>query len=109
MSKKMSSLFDHTNGKLEEAIRFARKRMDTSLISNIQWKRRRYGWEEQEVHLYEDFAPYSFYFTLMQKGTERCNLNGGIIFHGKHDGGGNCGAPTYSVCLQPVDGWSTHT
>lgn len=105
----MSPIFDHTKGRLAEAIKFARERQDTSLITNIQWKRRRYGWEKQEVHIYPDFAPYSFEFALVDVETKKTNLYGGIIFHGKHDGGGNGSAPTFSVCLTPVDGWATHT
>ncbi len=35
--------------------------------------------------------------------------NGGLIYHGPHDGGGNGGAPTFSVCLTPTSGWSIHT
>jgi hypothetical protein len=38
-------------------------------------------------------------------------LYGGFIFHGLHDGFGNGGAPTFSVCIDPDDkpGWSIHT
>lgn len=109
MSKNMSKVIDHTEGRLAESIAFARKRMDTSLISNIQWKRRRYGWEAQEVHIYPDFAPYSFEFALVDVETKKTNLYGGIIFHGKHDGFGSGSAPTFSVSLTPTDGWQTHT
>ena len=109
MSKKMSKLIDHTEGRLSEAIAYARKIGDTSLISNLQWKRRRYGWEEQEVHIYPDFAPLSFEFSMINLATKRCTLNGGIIFHGKHDGFGSGSGPTFSVCLTPTSGWSTHT
>ena len=49
-----------------------------------------------------DFAPLSF-------GVVVGSLGGGMIFHGNHDGGGDGGAPTFSVCLSPVDGWSLHT
>lgn len=35
--------------------------------------------------------------------------NGGIIFHGRHDNGGDGGAPTFSVCMEPTNGWSIHT
>ena len=109
MSKTMSKLIDHTEGKLAEAIKFARAIGDSSLISNLQWKRRRYGWQDQEVHIYTDWAPLSFEFALRDIKTLRCNLNGGIIFHGKHDNGGDGSAPTFSVCLTPTSGWSTHT
>jgi hypothetical protein len=36
-------------------------------------------------------------------------FNGGLIFHGAHDRGGDGGAPTYSVNLSPTDGWAVHT
>lgn len=52
--------------------------------------------------LFKDFAPHSFEFAAD-------GLCGGLIFHGSHDGGGNGGAPTFSVSLTPVDGWSIHT
>jgi hypothetical protein len=52
--------------------------------------------------LYKDFAPYSF-------GFNAGGMIGGLIFHGVHDRGGDGGAPTYSVNLTPVDGWSIHT
>jgi len=59
-----------------------------------------------------DWAPYSFSFLMMKKdsnGEFQPWFNGGLIFHGPHDGGGNGGAPTFSVCLSPTDGWSIHT
>ena len=47
---------------------------------------------------------------IRQRTVERGReMNGGVIFHGTHDGGGNGGAPTFSVCLSPTDGWSIHT
>jgi hypothetical protein len=61
------------------------------------------------VVLGHDFAPYSLSFFIVKGDERRCILNGGVIFHGSHDGGGNGGAPTYSVNLNPVDGWSIHT
>jgi len=54
------------------------------------------------VRLFLDFAPYSFEFSVG-------GLNGGMIFHGGHDGGGDGGGPTLSVCLTPTTGWSLHT
>jgi hypothetical protein len=36
-------------------------------------------------------------------------FNGGLIYHGRHDGGGDGGAPTFSVNLTPQYGWSIHT
>jgi len=68
---------------------------------------------KERMKVWTDFAPLSFYF-IVEWYDERTNefkrdYNGGIIFHGSHDGGGNGGAPTFSVNLSPVDGWATHT
>jgi len=59
------------------------------------------------VNLHRDFAPYSFTFYVEAPGW--CGLNGGVIYHGAHDNGGDGSAPTYSVNLTPQDGWSIHT
>jgi len=36
-------------------------------------------------------------------------FNGGLIFHGPHDGHGSGAAPALSCCLTPTDGWEIHT
>ena len=61
--------------------------------------------------LYPDFAPYSFYFVMERKEKDQYRrwFVGGVIFHGPHDHGGTGEAPTFSVCLEPTDGWSIHT
>ena len=63
--------------------------------------------------LYKDFAPYSFAFNMerREKGEEKWKFwfNGGLIFHGDHDRGGDGGAPTFSCNLIPQHGWSVHT
>ncbi len=62
--------------------------------------------------LTRDFAPYSFGFAMeikSQDGEYEPWFFGGLIFHGSHDRGGDGGAPTYSVNLSPVSGWSVHT
>jgi len=69
--------------------------------------------KELRLRLFSDFAPHSFEFVLEGKPKDsdewkRC-MNGGLIFHGTHDRGGDGGAPTYSVNLTPQDGWSIHT
>lgn len=71
-------------------------------------------WEEHpsmRMRVMSDFAPLSFYFIreVVFDGAWERDYNGGIIFHGSHDGGGDGGAPTFSVNLSPVDGWATHT
>ncbi len=52
--------------------------------------------------LWQDSAPYSFMWTAG-------GMTGGLIYHGSHDGGGDGGAPTFSVNQSPVDGWSLHS
>lgn len=60
--------------------------------------------------LWKDFAPYSFEWVQRNKDGSN-GLHGGLIFHGPHDGGGNGGAPTFSVCLEPNarPHWQLHT
>jgi len=99
-------IIDSTNGKLDEARQFAdniglRDNLE-QCISNLD-----YGREDMTVKIFNDFAPKSFYFVRFN--GERFAGNGGIIFHGKHDNGGDSGSPTYSVCLNPTNGWSIHT
>ena len=61
-----------------------------------------------KVILYHDFAPYSFYWVLLGPDAARW-MNGGLIYHGTHDGGGDGGAPTFSFNLTPSNGWVIHT
>lgn len=68
--------------------------------------------EKTRCDLYKDFAPASFYFVMFIKGKDgeyKRYFNGGLIFHGQHDGFGDGSFPTLSVCLNPTDGWSVHT
>ncbi len=62
--------------------------------------------------LYTDFAPYSFYFVMERRaadGEYSRWFEGGLIFHGPHDNGGDGGAPTFSVNIGNGYGWSIHT
>jgi len=65
------------------------------------------------VDIFKDFAPYSMYFVIKGNKVEDNSsimfFNGGIIYHGQHDNGGDGGAPTYSVNISPMNGWSIHT
>jgi len=60
------------------------------------------------IMLYEDFAPFSFYWEEIAPNGKR-SMNGGLIYHGPHDGGGNGSEPTFSVSLEPCQGWAIHT
>ena len=73
-----------------------------------------HGSKKTRCTLFRDFAPLSFEFRLDTLKGESCKtwrywFNGGLIFHGQHDGFGSGGAPTFSVCLTPQDGWQIHT
>jgi len=61
------------------------------------------------TEVWKDFAPYSFAFVVKRASDMSFKFNGGLIFHGAHDRGGDGGAPTFSVCLEPCDGWQIHT
>lgn len=54
-----------------------------------------------------DFAPYSFSFCIKRDGEVW--FNGGMIYHGDHDGYGSGSAPTFSVTLDKATGWRIHT
>lgn len=60
------------------------------------------------VEMGVDFSPLSFTWGIIREDGS-CPFNGGLIFHGPHDGFGSGEAPTFSVCLTPEHGWSIHT
>lgn len=55
-----------------------------------------------------DYDELSFFF-YEERPDDSHGLCGGIIFHGKRDGFGSGQGPTFSVCLEPTDGYSIHT
>ena len=55
-----------------------------------------------------DFDELSFFFSEVLPDGRR-GICGGIIYHGKRDGFGSGAAPTFSVCLEPTDGYAIHT
>ena len=64
------------------------------------------------ARLCRDSAPYSFGFLLEKRDGEGkwvTLFEGGLIFHGSHDGHGSGAAPTFAVTLTPVTGWAIHT
>jgi hypothetical protein len=100
---------DLTNGKLDEAMEFAKKiGLEDSLLSCLN-RLNNHCSITTEVNLGVDFAPYSFAFAVLDKETKRLLLNGGIIYHGSHDGYGNGSAPTFSVSFSNEEGWQIHT
>ena len=102
-------IHDCSNGELDKIKAFAREkhlaREFVSTFSRFKTQSKR-GFD---IYLYPDFAPFSLYFE-----REKNNVfdgNGGFIFHGIHDGGGNGSAPTFSVSIDPDtrSHWSIHT
>jgi len=70
------------------------------------------GGENTRCVLYRDWAPYSYEFVMERRddtGIYRRWFNGGLIYHGSHDGHGSGSAPTFSCTLTPTSGWSIHT
>ena len=101
------NLIDETQGKLDEAFALAKMQNDNSLIECIKRLEQTDVNCKTKTTIYTDFAPYSFYF--VRADGEVFRGNGGVIFHGKHDNGGDGSAPTYSVSINPTNGWSIHT
>lgn len=68
-----------------------------------------------KVTLTYDSAPLSFGLIFQfrkrdSKDQYEDGYPGGLIFHGRHDGHGGGGAPTFAVTLNDVDeDWSVHT
>ena len=107
--QKIKMIHDYTNGELNKIKAFAKEnhlaREFVSTFSRFKAQSKR-GFD---IFLYPDFAPLSLYFE--RKKNNVFDGNGGFIFHGQHDGGGNGGAPTFSVELNPdtKSHWSIHT
>jgi hypothetical protein len=107
-------MIDLTDGKLGEALEFARKMGNDSLqkcldqLTQTETALAENGWEVETI-ITTDFAPYSFGFVRRYTKNSEFAGNGGIIYHGPHDNFGSGGSPTFSVCLSPTDGWSIHT
>jgi len=99
---------DVTQGKLSEALEFAKSINDTSLQDCIDRLNAIDKNCDTETTVMEDYAPRSFYFERYDK-EKNFRGNGGIIFHGHHDGYGSGSVPTFSVTLTPTKGWCIHT
>ena len=100
---------DKTNGKLAEIKAFANEHGLIESFNDTFSRLENYSIKGYDVNLYTDFAPLSLEFSITDHG--KFVSNGGFIFHGKHDGFGNGGAPTFSVSIgnDRVTGWSIHT
>ena len=100
---------DNSKGRLSEIKAFAKEQGLEESFKETFSRLENYSANGYDVILFSDFAPLSLEFVIKEK--ERFVLNGGFIFHGKHDGFGNGGALTFSVSLsqEKITGWSIHT
>lgn len=102
---------DKTNGALDKIKEFAKTVGKEEQLQEKLDYLGDYGLMETKCVLQPDFAPHSLNFTLLRKEDDEWKywFNGGLVFHGSHDGYGGGGGPTFSTCLEPTDGWSVHT
>jgi hypothetical protein len=102
-------IIDKSNGILAEIKAFAKEKNLLENFNNTFSRLENYSDKGNTVNLYSGFAPHSLYFEITM--NEKFVLNGGLIFHGSHDGFGSGDAPTFSVCIDPDNkpGWSIHT
>lgn len=72
-------VFDGDRSNLKAAVgdRTIRRRLGKALMANFNWP------GADEIHLYNDFVPYSFFFREFRDGNT-C-LCGGLILHGQED------------------------
>jgi hypothetical protein len=97
---------------LDEAKAFADKAgLAVNLQQNLDFLDNYAGKENTVCVLSKDFALLSFNFTVYRliNGERKLWFNGGLLFHGSHDGHGSGAAPTLAVTLEPTTGWSIHT
>ena len=99
---------DQTNGRFAEIFVLAAENGLHENITGVMARLARHEQSGNEVVLTADFAPLSLNFYVMDKKNQ-CQLNGGVIYHGSHDGGGNGLSTTFSVNLEPCIGWVIHT
>jgi hypothetical protein len=69
------------------------------------------GTDKTRARLFKDGAPYSFSFVIEAddaNGQWTTWFNGGLLYHGPHDGHGSGAAPTFAVSLTLTTGWSIH-
>ena len=86
--------------KLREAREYATELSDKSLQTCLE---RLQSWEHdgRTIHLYKDFAPYSFSFRLCSP-DDRLIMNGGLLYHGSPD-------RSCAVTFDHDNLWQTHT
>ena len=101
---------DLTEGMLGKELEYAKSIGNDTLqkcidrIKQIDW------YLDAESSISNDFAPRSFEFVRIGK-RGNVMLNGGIIYHGPHDGYGSGSAPSFSVSIDDSKEirWEIHT
>ncbi len=101
---------DLTEGKLNQELEYAKSIGSDTLQQCIDRLKQVDENMETETTISNDFAPRSFYFQRTDR-NDRHSGNGGIIFHGPHDGYGSGSAPSFSVSLDDSKEirWQIHT
>jgi hypothetical protein len=113
----MKNLIDYTNGGLENIKAFASTHPagDTFMRCLESLNDRCDHGENRKCVIGTDFAPYSLSFAYGEMTTDPeptwigRPINGGLIYHGPHDGHGSGQAPSFSVTMDKADGWVLHT
>lgn len=90
----------HCEERLREAKKYADKLGDNSLQRCLD-KLKSWEHDGRTVHLYRDYAPYSFSFKLVAP-DELLIMNGGLLYHGSPDQSG-------AVTFDHENLWQTHT
>ena len=108
--KKESAMIDRSEGRLNEIQKFAAThpngRSFAECINRLQDIEKDH--KDWSCYLLSDFAPMSLYFVFRNQ-SNNVKMNGGVIYHGKHDGFGSGAAPSFSMTLESTDGWRIHT
>lgn len=108
-------LIDYSDGRLEEARKFADSRGIREKLEKRLEYLDKYACQEDcqktKCCLYRDFAPNSFYFVMEIKkkdGQYERWFNGGLIYYGKGDSG--VSDPQFSVRIGETDeDWLVNT
>ena len=101
---------DHMN----KVVKFAKKTGKIkSLVENLKFLNEYAGKQNTRCLIRKDWGTEpNFVFEMQRKdqeGNYRFMFNGGLLFHGPHDGFGSGLGPTFAVTLNPTDGFSIHT
>jgi hypothetical protein len=122
--KPLQDLTAGNTDNMHKALEFAAERKDHSLVRCLARLMLVDFFQDTITQVSDDYSTHSFYFVRYRKlkeGDSQNDIrvlngdpykfagNGGIIYHGKHDNGGDGSAPTFSVNMTPVNGWSVHT